>query len=621
MNDTSTISAQSPQVVDLESVVIRFAGDSGDGMQLTGTQFTDAAAFLGNDVATFPDYPAEIRAPAGTTAGVSAFQLQFASMDVKTPGDEVDVLVAMNVAALKVNLPDLKKGGILLVDIDGFGPKDLEKAGSTTNPLEDGSLADYRVISLDITALTTAAVAEAEVGAKAAGRCKNFYTLGMMYWLYDRPYDITLEWIQKKFAAKNPAIAKANALALVAGHNYCDTAEIFANHFRVEKASTPPGTYRRISGNEAAAMGLIAAGVQSGRQLFLGSYPITPASDILHELAANKHFGVRTFQAEDEIAGIASAIGAAYTGALAITTTSGPGMCLKSEGLNLAVMAELPLVIIDVQRGGPSTGLPTKTEQSDLLQALYGRNGDSPVPVLAASGPGDCFWTALEAAKTALHSMTPVIMLSDGYIGNGAEPWRIPSVEELPDLHVENHTDPETFKPYRRDERGARPWAVPGTPGLEHRIGGIEKQSVTGNISYDSENHQKMTLERHAKVAKIADELPPTKVEGNAEADVVLVSWGGTYGAVSSAVDVLNASGTKMAHVHLRWINPLPKDLGAVLAKFKTILVPELNMGQLRLYLSGKFGLPMQGINKVKGKPFKVNELVEQVQAHLKETK
>ena len=621
MNDTSTTSAHSSQVVDLERVVIRFAGDSGDGMQLTGTQFTDAAAFLGNDVATFPDYPAEIRAPAGTTAGVSAFQMQFASVDIKTPGDEVDVLVAMNVAALKVNLPDLKKGGILLVDIDGFGPKDLEKAGSTVNPLEDGSLADYRVISLDITALTTQAVAEAEVGAKAAGRCKNFYTLGMMYWLYDRPYDITLDWIQKKFAAKNPAVAKANALALVAGHNYCDTAEIFANHFRVEKASTPAGTYRRISGNEATAMGLIAAGVQSGRQLFLGSYPITPASDILHELAANNHFGVRTFQAEDEIAGIASAIGAAYTGALAITTTSGPGMCLKSEGLNLAVMAELPLVIIDVQRGGPSTGLPTKTEQSDLLQALYGRNGDSPVPVIAASGPGDCFWTALEAAKIALQSMTPVIMLSDGYIANGAEPWRIPVASDLPTISVKNHLDPETFKPYLRDERGARPWAVPGTPGLEHRIGGIEKQSVTGNISYDSENHQRMTLERHAKVAKIADELPPTKIEGSTEADVVLVSWGGTYGAVSSAVDVLNASGTKVAHIHLRWINPLPKDLGALLAKFKTILVPELNMGQLRLYLSGKYGLPMQGLNKVKGKPFKVSELVEEVQAHLQEAK
>jgi len=621
MHETCTNGAQPRQDNEVESVVIRFAGDSGDGMQLTGTQFTDAAAFLGNDIATLPDYPSEIRAPAGTIAGVSAFQLHFASQDVKTPGDEVDVLVAMNAAALKVNLGDLHKGGIVLADVDGFGEKDLEKAGYKSNPLEDGSLGDYRLLAINITELTTKAVTEAEISSKNAARCKNFYTLGMLYWLYDRSCDMTLEWIEKKFAAKNPAIAKANELALKAGYLFCENSELFPGSYKVAKAPVASGNYRRISGNEATALGLISAGELSGLPVFLGSYPITPATDILHEMAANKNFGVRTFQAEDEIAGIASAIGASFAGNFAVTTTSGPGLCLKSEAINLAVMAELPLVIVDVQRGGPSTGMPTKTEQSDLLQALSGRNGDSPVPVIAASTPGDCFWAALEASKVALESMTPVLLLTDGYIANGAEPWLIPDVKTLPAIGTRLHTDPATYQSYLRDEKGARPWAIPGTPGLEHRIGGLEKQSVTGNVSQDPENHQKMTHERFDKVAKIADVIPLTKVEGEASAEVVLVSWGGTYGSVSSAVDALLDEGTKVAHIHLRWINPLPKDLGEVLARYKTVIVPELNMGQLRQVLMGQFGLPMKGINKIKGKPFKVSELLTEVHAILEEAR
>jgi len=606
------------RIVELESVTIRFAGDSGDGMQLTGTQFTDAAAFLGNDLATLPDFPAEIRAPAGTVAGVSAFQLHFASQDIKTPGDDLDVLVAMNAAALKANLSDLKEGGILLVDQDGFGEKDLEKAWYASNPLEDGSLKTWRVVQLDITANTIAAVEPSGVKGKYAARCKNFYTLGMMYWLYDRSPDSTVQWIRKKFASK-PDIAAANEAALMAGFAYCDTVELFTTHYRVTRAPAVPGTYRRISGNEAMALGLIAASVQSGKQLFLGSYPITPATDILQELAAQKHFGIRTFQAEDEIAAICAAIGASFGGNLALTTTSGPGLCLKSEALNLAVVAELPLVVIDVQRGGPSTGLPTKTEQSDLLQALFGRNGDSPVPVIAAQTPSDCFWAALEAAKVAMRYMTPVVLLSDGFIANGAEPFRIPDLEELPTIEVRHATDPDSFKPYLRDLRGARPWAIPGTPGLEHRIGGLEKSSPSGNVNYDPENHQKMTLERHEKVASVASEVGRTFVEGASEGgDLLVISWGGTYGAVSSAVERVNAEGRhKVGHVHLRWINPLAHDLETVMRKYGKILVPELNVGQLKLYLGGKFGLPMQGLGKVMGKPFKVSELVVAINKQL----
>jgi 2-oxoglutarate/2-oxoacid ferredoxin oxidoreductase subunit alpha len=600
--------------VELESVTIRFAGDSGDGMQLTGTQFTDAAAHLGNDLATLPDFPAEIRAPAGTPAGVSAFQLQFASMDIKTPGDDVDVLVAMNAAALKTNLRDLKQGGILLVDEDGFNEKDLEKAGYEANPLDDGSLKSYRVVRLDISANTVRAVEPAGVKGKNAGRCKNFYTLGMMYWLYDRSPTPTLEWNKHKFG-KKPELAQANELALMAGYNYCETVELFSTTYKVGKAPQVPGTYKRISGNEAAALGFVTASVQSHTPLFLGSYPITPATDILQELAALKHFGIRTFQAEDEIAAIAAAIGASFAGNLSLTTTSGPGLCLKSEAINLAVMAELPLVIVDVQRGGPSTGLPTKTEQSDLLQALFGRNGDSPIPVIAAKTPSDCFWAALEAAKVAVEYMTPVILLTDGYIANGAEPFRIPDIADLPKIVVHHPTDPLTFKPYLRNLNGARPWAIPGTPGLEHRIGGLEKSSPSGNISYDDANHQKMTLERHEKVASVASHVGKTFVEGASEGDLLVISWGGTYGAASTAVDRVNAEGKlKVGHVHLRWINPLPIDLQTVIGRYRKVLVPELNVGQLRLYLSGKFGLPMQGLGKVAGKPFKISELVTAIQ-------
>lgn len=597
------------EAVELESVTIRFAGDSGDGMQLTGNQFTDEAAFLGNDLATLPDYPAEIRAPAGTIAGVSAFQLHFASQDIKTPGDDIDVLVAMNAAALKVNLRDLHDGGIILADEDGFGERDLEKAGYKSNPLDDGSLGKYRIVRVNITEHTVRAVEPSGVKGKNAGRCKNLFTLGMMYWLYGRSPDNTITWIRKKFA-KVPDIAHANEAALIAGYNYCDTTELFETTYTVAKAPQVPGKYRRISGNEATALGFVAASVLSKKPLFLGSYPITPATDILNELAAQKHFGIRTFQAEDEIAGICSAIGAAFAGSLAITTTSGPGICLKSEAMNLAVMAELPLVVVNVQRGGPSTGMPTKTEQSDLLQALFGRNGDSPMPVLAARTPGDCFWTALEAIKIAVEYMTPVVMLTDGYIANGAEPFKIPEIADLPKIEIAYATDSTTFQPYKRNAKGARPWAVPGTPGLEHRIGGLEKSSPSGNVSHDPENHQRMTLERHEKVESIQSHVGPTKVEGCLEGDLLVISWGGTYGAVSTAVDRMLAEGRKVGHVHLRWINPLPNDLEQVMGRFQKILVPELNVGQLKLYLSGKFGRKMHGLGKVMGQPFKITELV-----------
>jgi 2-oxoglutarate ferredoxin oxidoreductase subunit alpha len=601
-------------VVELESVIIRFCGDSGDGMQLTGTQFTDASAHLGNDLATLPDYPAEIRAPAGTLGGVSAFQLHFASIDIKTPGDDVDVLVAMNAAALKTNVPDLKPGGILLVDEDGFTEKDLEKAGYKENPLGDGSLKQYRVVKVDITGNTVRAVEGTGVTSKNAARCKNFFTLGMMYWLYDRSPTPTQEWIGQKFG-KKPEIAKANEQALMAGYHYCETVELFPVTYRVGKAPQEPGTYRRVSGNEAAALGFVSASVRSGKPLFLGSYPITPATDILQELAALKNFGVRTFQAEDEIAGICSAIGASFAGNLGITTTSGPGLCLKSEAINLAVVAELPLVIVDVQRGGPSTGLPTKTEQSDLLQALFGRNGDSPIPVIAARTPSDCFWAAFEASQVAMEYMTPVVLLTDGHIANGAEPFKIPDADGLAKIQVPYHLDPTTFKPYLRNAKGARPWAVPGTPGLEHRIGGLEKTSVTGTVSHDAVNHQKMTLERHQKVESIGTHVGKTPVEGAHEGDILVISWGGTYGSVSSAVERVNTEGKlKVGHAHLRWINPLPSDIEQVISRYRKVLVPELNVGQLKLYLSGKLGRPFQGLGKVSGKPFKIAELVTAIQ-------
>ncbi len=604
-------------IEEIDSVTIRFAGDSGDGMQLTGTQFTDASAIFGNDLATLPDFPAEIRAPAGTVAGVSAFQVHFSSHDIKTPGDDLDVLVAMNAAALKANIADLEVGGILVVDLAGFTEKDLEKAEYRSNPLIDGSLTGFRMIDVDITGLTVKAVEPTGLKGRSAELCKNFFTLGMMFWLYDRPMEHTLEWINVKFGPKSkykdkPEIAAANHAALTAGYNYAETVELIASHYRVRKADLPKGKYRKISGNEATVFGLIAASKQAGREIYCGSYPITPASDILHGLSRYKNFGVTTFQAEDEIAAVASAVGASFAGSLGVTATSGPGICLKSEAVGLAVMTELPLIVIDVQRGGPSTGLPTKTEQSDLLLNLFGRSGDSPVAILAARSPSDCFAMAFEACRIAIKYMTPVVLLSDGYIANGSEPWTIPDPDKLPPIEPMLAKPGETFLPYERDEKtGARKWALPGTPGHEHRIGGLEKSRKTGGISYDADNHQAMTLERHAKIAGIAVDIPEQTVEGNTDASLLVVSWGGTYGAVSTAVEDCNRGGIPVAHAHLNYLNPLPANLGEVLRKYKQVVIPELNMGQLRLLLSGTFGIPIQGINQVRGKPFRISYLVD----------
>ncbi len=604
--------------IDIDSVTIRFAGDSGDGMQITGTQFTDASALFGNDLATMPDFPAEIRAPAGTVAGVSAYQIHFSSEEIKTPGDDLNVLVAMNAAALKANIGDLEEGGILLVDEAGFTDKDIEKAELKSNPLDDGSLAGYRVIRANITELTINAVLETGLKGKSAELCKNFFTLGMMYWLYDRPLNHTLKWLDEKYGPKTkykdkPQIAEANKKALMAGFHFSDTVELFTSHYRVKKASLPKGKYRKISGNEATVFGLLAASQKSGRNIFCGSYPITPASDILHGLSKHKNYGVITFQAEDEIAAICSAIGSAYAGSLGVTTTSGPGVCLKLEAMGLGVMTELPLVIIDVQRGGPSTGLPTKTEQSDLLMVLFGRSGDSPLPVLAARSPGDCFDMAYEAARIAMKYMTPVVLLTDGYIANGSEPWLVPDPEKLPKMEIKLAQAGEPFMAYERDPvTQARKWAIPGTPGLEHRIGGLEKAHNTGNISYDPENHQVMTNERHAKVANIANDIPLAEVVGEKDGEALVVSWGGTYGAVSTAVEECNKGGMKLGHVHLQYMNPLPRNLGDILRSYDRVIVPELNMGQLKLLLGGKYGIEIQGINQVRGKPFKISFLTSE---------
>jgi 2-oxoglutarate/2-oxoacid ferredoxin oxidoreductase subunit alpha len=605
---------------EVESVTIRFAGDSGDGMQVTGNQFTDASAAFGNDLATLPDFPAEIRAPAGTVAGVSAYQIHFASHDIRTPGDDLNVLVAMNAAAMKANLADLEPGGILVIDEAGFTDKDIEKAELKSNPLEDGSLAGYRVIRANLTELTLNAVKEVGLTGKAAELCKNFFTLGLMFWLYDRPMEHTLKWIDAKYGPTTkykakPEIANGNKAALTAGYNYAETIELFNTHYRVRKADLPKGKYRKISGNEATAIGLIAGAQLAGRQLFLGSYPITPASDILHQLSKHKNFGVITFQAEDEIAAIGSAIGASFAGALGLTTTSGPGMLLKGEAMNLALMTELPLVIVDVQRGGPSTGLPTKTEQSDLLMAMFGRSGDSPLPVIAARSPSDCFNMAVEACRIALKYMTPVILLTDGYLANGSEPWKIPNMDTLPKFVVPLAKEGEPYYPYERNpETLARKWAIPGTKGLEHRIGGLEKAQKTGMVAYEPENHQAMTRERHAKVAGIADDIPLQEVTGEPESPTLIVSWGGTFGAVSTAVEESNQMGRRLAHVHLNYINPFPRNLGDILRKYRQVVVAELNMGQLRHLLSGTYGIPVRGINQVRGKPFKVSHLVQQFQ-------
>ena len=599
-----------PQLVDVETVTIRFAGDSGDGMQLTGTQFTNTTAVLGNDISTLPDFPAEIRAPAGSLPGVSGFQLNFSSQDIRTPGDEPNVLVAMNPAALKVNISDLEEGGILILNTDAFIKGNLDKAGYKTNPLEDGSLSGYRTFKLPITTLTIAALREVNLPHKQLERCKNFFALGLMYWLYERPLDTSLAWIEGKF--KTPELIQANALALKAGYAYGENSEVFPQHYRVKKAAIEPGKYRNITGNEATALGCVAASQLAGRPLYYGSYPITPASDILHELSRHKNFGVKTFQAEDEIAAVAAAIGAAFAGDLALTGTSGPGLALKSEAIGLAVMTELPLVIVDVQRGGPSTGLPTKTEQADLLQAMFGRNSECPVAIVAPATPSDCFAMAVEAFRIATKHMLPVIYLSDGYLANGAEPWKLPTFEELPKFEVKFASDPNGFYPYARDpETLSRPWAIPGTPGLEHRIGGIEKQDITGNVSYDPENHMHMVETRAKKVALIANDIPELEIHGDNEGKLLVVGWGSTYGSIMSAVDNMRAKGKSVSSIHLRHLNPFPRNLGDILSRFEKIVVPEMNMGQLAMLLRAKYLYDIVSYPKVQGKPFKISELVK----------
>jgi len=613
----ATLTPSKP-IVDLTSATVRFCGDSGDGMQLAGSQFTNTSALLGNDIATFPDFPAEIRAPRGTKAGVSGFQIHFASKEIYTPGDQVDALVAMNPAALVTNIGDLVQGGILIVNRDSFDKNGLKLAGYTINPLEDGSLAAYRLIQIDMTRLTRLAVEELGLSQKEADRCKNFLAMGLVFWLYDRTLEPTLKYIDEKFG-KRPQIAEANRRALKAGYHYGETTEAFVSQFRVDRAKLPPGKYTNVEGNEALAMGLVAAAKLSNSQLFLGSYPITPASDILHHLAKYKNFGVKTFQAEDEIAAVTSCIGASFGGALAVTTSSGPGIALKAEAIGLAVMTELPMIVVNVQRGGPSTGLPTKTEQADLLQAICGRNGECPVPVIAARSPADCFDVAQEAWRIAARYMTPVFLLSDGYIANGSEPWRIPDPAKLETMTIEHPgpiTDGRPFHPYARNERLARPWALPGTPGLMHRIGGLEKQDITGNVNYEPENHQKMVHLRARKVAGIANDIPLQTVEGPTTGRVLVIGWGGTYGAIASAVRNLWEQGASVAHCHLRYLNPFPRNLGEILASYDKVLIPELNLGQLRLLIRAQFLIDAIGLNKVKGKPFTVGE-VEEAITHL----
>jgi 2-oxoglutarate ferredoxin oxidoreductase subunit alpha len=607
--------AQSAKRVESrDSVVIRFAGDSGDGMQLTGMQFTTESALAGNDIGTLPDFPAEIRAPAGTLAGVSAFQVNFASQEVFTPGDDVDVLVAMNPAALKTNLGDLLAGGILIVNTEAFSEQNLTRAGYAKNPLEDGSLDRYQLFKVDVTKLTVNALQDLGLSNREALRCKNFFALGLISWLYHRPIESTEHWIGGKFK-KSPELVEANLRALHAGYNYGETAELFAVSYEVKPAPIAPGFYRNITGNTATAMGFVAASKKAGIPLFLGSYPITPASDVLHELSSYKHFGVITFQAEDEIAAAGAALGAAFGGSIGITTSSGPGINLKMETIGLGVMVELPMVIVNIQRSGPSTGMPTKTEQADLLQAMYGRHGESPLPIIAAQTPSDCFFAAFEAVRIAIKYMTPVMLLTDGYLANGAEPWLVPSFGELPKIDITFRTDPHGFFPYlREDETLARPWVRPGTPGLEHRIGGLAKEHITGNVSYSPANNEQMVRIRGRKIAGIAREIPPTNVSGAQEGDVLVVGWGGTYGALEAATNSLVERGKAVGHVHLRYLNPLPPDLPDVLGRFKKILVPELNLGQLVRILRAEYLVDAIGMNKIQGRPFKVAELVTRIQ-------
>ena len=607
--------------VVLQDVVIKFAGDSGDGMQLTGQQFTNNTALLGIDLATFPDFPAEIRAPLGTVPGVSGFQIHFSSNRVYTPGDVCDVLVAMNAAALKVNLKGLKKGGKIIANLEGFDTKNLRLAAYTdgVNPLEDGSLDGYELVKVDVTKLTREALKEyTELGNKERDRAKNMFVLGLIYWIDNRNLETTIEFLKDKFG-KKPTIFNSNVDVLKAGYFYGETAELFTTRYKVEKSKMDPGHYRSIMGNQALSMGLIAGSQKSGLPLFLGSYPITPATDILHELSKYKNFGIRTFQAEDEIAGISAAIGASYGGSIGLTTTSGPGMALKTEALGLAMMLEIPLVIVNIQRGGPSTGLPTKTEQSDLMQAYYGRNGEAPIPVIAAATPSDCFEMAFEAVRIAIEHMTPVILLSDGYIANGAEPWKYPNASELPKIEVHFKTSldegEEKFLPYKRNEKLARPWAIPGTPGLEHRIGGLEKQAETGNISYDSDNHEFMVKTREAKVEKIADYIPLQTIDSGKEKGKILVlGWGSTYGTIKSAVQELQDKGKDVSHAHIKYMRPFPKNLGEILKNFETVLIPEINNGQLIKIIRDKYFIDAKGFNRIMGSPIAKHELVAEIE-------
>ncbi len=590
---------------------MRFAGDSGDGMQLTGTQFTKTTAIFGNDLATLPDFPAEIRAPTGSLPGVSGFQISFASSDIRTPGDQPDALVAMNPAALKVNIGDLRPGGLLIVDEGEFTGPNLKKAGYQSNPLENGSLAGFEVVPVNITRQNELALEEVDLPSKQKFQSRNFYALGLVLWLYGRSLDPTVKWAQQRFS-RNPAVLDANLRALRAGYNFGDTTELFQVRYDVPPAPVEPGLYRHISGNEATALGFLAASLKSGLSLFYASYPITPASDVLHELSKHRNFGVKTLQAEDEIAAIGAAIGAAYGGSLALTGTSGPGLALKSEALNLAVMTELPLVVIDVQRAGPSTGMPTKTEQSDLLQAMFGRNGDSPVAIVAPSTPSDCFIMAIEAFRIALKYMVPVIYLSDGYVGNGSEPWRIPDMDEIPAIEYQfaSASEADSFSPYNRDPQTlARPWAIPGTKGLEHRIGGLEKSSATGDISYDPGNHHQMTLYRNQRVARIAQDIPPVEVSGPEDGELLVLGWGGTAGAIATAAERARQQGKSVASAHIRYLNPFPANLGEVLSRYDKVLVPELNMGQLALLIRAKYLVDAVPFNKVAGQPFKITEI------------
>jgi len=605
-------------VQSLDEVTIRFAGDSGDGMQLTGSQFATSTAILGNDLSTLPDYPSEIRAPAGTLSGVSGFQVHFGSKEINTPGDLCDVLVAMNAAALKVNIPNLVDGGTIVANSDGFSDKNLKLAGYETNPLEDGTLSKYRIHAVDISKLTALALEDLNLSPKVIDRSKNFFALGMMFWMYHRPMDPSIEWIESKFSDKDD-IREANLRVLRAGWNYGETTEIFSIRYEVAPAKLKPGRYRNLTGNEATALGLLAAAKKAKLELFLGSYPITPASEILHELSSYKSHGVKTFQAEDEIAGIASAIGASFAGALGTTTTSGPGLSLKTEAMGLAVMLELPLVIVDVQRAGPSTGLPTKTEQADLLMSFFGRNGEAPIPILAAATPSDCFDMSFEASRLAIKYMTPVVVLSDGYLGQGSEPWLVPDITTYPDISPKFRTESEGFFPYLRDEKTlARPWAIPGTPGLEHRIGGLEKQHIKGMVSHDPNNHDRMVRLRAEKIERIALDIPLAEIEGTPDADLVVVGWGSTYGAIRSAVSRHLENGNKVAHLHLRYLNPMPTNVGDILKKYKSILVPEINLGQLSKIIRMKFLLPTIEFNHIRGLPIRAVEIENKISEILK---